>query len=181
MSRTTVQATSAATSRLRVRWLSLVLAMRFGFACMADCGSTRMERSAGRAPKSRAVRIDRPAAASRTGQLTWVSLSRGRLDGAAAMRSRTPVNDSRMPNAPPATARTMLSISVERTSRSRLAPSAARTAISRSRATARASCRFARLTQPMRSTAPTAASRSHRALLTAPATSCLSDSTMIPA
>ena len=58
---------------------------RVVLVCSADCGSTRMERSAGSSPKKSAVKMESPAAANRTGQETCTVPMRGRLFGAAAM------------------------------------------------------------------------------------------------
>ena len=66
------------------------------------------------------------------------------------------------PNPPPIRARSMLSASIWNVSRPRLAPSAARTAISLRRPAARASSKFARFAQVIKRTKPTAPSRSHR-------------------
>ena len=65
---------------------------------------------------------------------------------------------------------TMLSASICRASRPRLAPMAVRIAISRRRLSVRASSRFVMLTHPIKSTAPTAAHISDRPLRTRPAT-----------
>ena len=62
MSRTTVQATCAATIRLRVRRLSRVPAARVEFACSAACGATRRECREGNMPKMN-CRCNRQASA----------------------------------------------------------------------------------------------------------------------
>ena len=66
------------------------------------------------------------------------------------------------PNPPPIRARSTLSASIWNVSRLRLAPSAARTAISLRRPAARASSKFARFAQVIKRTKPTAPSRSQR-------------------
>ncbi len=63
-----------------------------------------------------------------------------------------------------------LSISIWRTSRQRLAPSDARTAISRSRVVARASSMFATLAHAMRSSRPTAAANVYTVVRNPPTT-----------
>jgi hypothetical protein len=77
MSKTTVHATCAATIRLRVRWLSCVLAARVEFACSAACGATRTERRAGKMPNKIAAAIDKPPLKTSTGRLTCTSPRRG--------------------------------------------------------------------------------------------------------
>ena len=113
-----------------------------------------------------------PPLKTSTGRLTCTSSRRGILAGANAINSRTPPKASAVPAAPPANASTRLSARRDLTSWPRLAPSAARTAVSRSALTARASCRLARLTHAISSTAPTAANSSQSAPLTPDATSC---------
>ena len=68
----------------------------------------------------------------------------------------------RIPSVPPKIASTRLSVSDCRTIRQRLAPSAARTAISRSRLEARERSRFDTFAQVIRSTKPTAPSKTAR-------------------
>ena len=85
----------------------------------------------------------------------------GRFGGAAATRPRTNHRASSSPAAPPATASTRLSVINCRTNRTRLAPSAVRTAISRARSEPRASNRFARLTQAISRTNATPISRTN--------------------
>ena len=73
----------------------------------------------------------------------------------ARARRRPP---AALPRPPPSSEINRLSVSICRTRRQRPAPSAARTAISRCRAVARASSRLAALTQAISSTSPTAPS-----------------------
>ena len=75
------------------------------------------------------------------------------------------------PSTPAASASTRLSASNWRTICQRVAPSAARTAISRDRAVARASIRFATFAQAMSRTSPTAPIRTSSVVRTG-ATSC---------
>ncbi|HEX7085183.1 MAG TPA: hypothetical protein VF198_02385 [Vicinamibacterales bacterium] len=72
------------------------------------------------------------------------------------------------PATPPASAIARLSASSWRTRRARLAPMAARTAISRSRSTPRASSRFAMLAQATSSSAATAVANRRSAGRTCP-------------
>ena len=90
---------------------------------------------------------------------TATASSRGIPCGLSDTRNATPHTASSSPSAPPASERITHSVSSWRTSRPRPAPSAARTAISDSRAAARASSRLATLAQAMSSTKPTAPSR----------------------
>ena len=85
--------------------------------------------------------------------------ARGKLPGASASRlDSAPLAISR-PSAALSPHSSRLSTSSRRTSRPRLAPSAARTAISLERDTARASSRFATFAQAISSRKPTAASK----------------------
>ena len=77
-------------------------------------------------------------------------------DGSMLFSAETPHTPSSAPSPPPTTASSRLSVSNCRTMRIRSAPSARRTAISRTRPDARDSSRFAILTQAMSSTKPTA-------------------------
>ena len=76
--------------------------------------------------------------------------------------ARTPHQASSSPNAPPRAASVTLSVSIWRISRARVAPTAARMAISRSRTVARASSRLATFTHAISSTKPTAPARISR-------------------
>ena len=86
-----------------------------------------------------------------------------------------------MPSAPPTTDSTTLSVSSCRTMRPRLAPSAARTASSPVRALARASSRFATLTQQVSRTMPTTPRNMSDVSSTSPPTyASRSDSSAMP-
>ena len=102
---------------------------------------------------------DRPAAAASTRRSTAMLATRGTPSGIAlletAARSTT---RGRSTATVPTSESTRLSTRSCRTSRQRLAPSAALTATSRSRVLARASSRFATLAQAISSTMPTAPS-----------------------
>ena len=101
--------------------------------------------------------------------------------GAAPATSRcTPQLASRAPAAPPARARITLSTSAWRMSRQRGAPSAARTANSRSRDAARASIRLATLAQAMSSTSDTAPKTIRMVRREPPTTCSLSGTTVAP-
>ena len=82
-----------------------------------------------------------------------------RFLGKKASSRFTPAPASHTPRAPPAVATSRLSASDSRTSRQVLAPSATRTAASRSRPDARTSSRLATLAQAISSTNATAAAR----------------------
>ncbi len=103
-----------------------------------------------------------------TGASMPISSARGSSPGLSATTERTPQYASSRPSTPPASASSRLSVSSWRTSRSRLAPSAVRTAISFERAAARASNRLATLAQAMSSTNPTAPSSTSSAGRTSP-------------
>ncbi len=122
-----------------------------------DAGtSTRDCRSAGHNPHTSAVTSESTAVNITAAPSTVVSRMNGTLAGASTRTPRTAPSASTNPTAPPSSASTSVSSSKARTRRPRPAPSAARTAISRCRATLRASSRLARLTQQISSTAATA-------------------------
>ncbi len=112
-----------------------------------------------------------------TGSESSISPARGRYSAARRPSALAPQLASTRPIAPPTTASTRLSVRSWRTSRIWLPPRAVRTAISRSRAVARASSRLATLAQPIRSTKPTAPSRIRSAGRTSPTTCSASGST----
>ena len=85
--------------------------------------------------------------------------TRGRLPGLMAANTWIPHQASSRPSAAPPIASTALSVSIWRMMRRLLPPSVARTAISRPRAEARTSNRFATLLHAISSTNPTALSR----------------------
>ena len=120
--------------------------------------SSRLARSAGSSPKRMPDRTDRPSVKSST--LAVDARSRAVAGTLFEPSTRIPASaderQAQSPSAPPATASSTLSVSSWRTIRPRLAPSAARTAISFCRASARDSSRFATFAQAMSSTKPTA-------------------------
>ena len=96
-------------------------------------------------------------------------VTRGTLSGIEARSTSTAHPATTMAQTVPAAASTRLSIMSWRISRQRLAPSAARTATSRSRALARASSRLAMFAHVISRTRPTAASSINiHALIRAP-------------
>ncbi len=123
----------------------------------AVCIALRAACTAGARPNSSPVSSDAPALKSTTVQLSPTSVRRGSVDGASCSTRSSSHSVSSHPRAPPASASSRLSTSCSRTMRAGLAPRARRTATSRSRAAARASCRFAMFAQPMSSTSTTAA------------------------
>ena len=90
--------------------------------------------------------------------LSAIAVTRGRLSGIAFLRISTAHQPITIAQTVPRIDSRRLSIISWRTSRQRLAPSAARMPISRSRAVARASSRFATFAHAMSSTIPTAPS-----------------------
>ncbi len=128
----------------------------------------RVDWKAGTMPKSSPVSSDTPIVNAITTGSTRTSARRGIPCGSSATRASTPHTANSNPSAPPTTPRMTLSVSNCRTSRERPAPRAVRTAISLSRAAARASNRFATFTHAISSTKPTAPSRSQNALRISP-------------
>jgi hypothetical protein len=87
-----------------------------------------------------------------------ISAERGVNRSAKATSKSRPSAARRRPIVPPATASIVLSVSSCRSSRTRPAPSAVRTASSRPRRTSRATSRFATLAQTISRTKPAVAS-----------------------
>ena len=109
---------------------------------------------------------------------TWSS--RGVFCGPSATSARVIHSASATPAAPPASARTRLSVRSCRTMRPLPAPSAERITISPSRAAARTSSRFATLAAAISRTRPTAPSRSSSFLRRSPTiVSCNGVSVMV--
>ena len=143
-------------------------------ACLsASFTSTCPACHAGLLPKSMLATTETPAAKSNTVQFTWMSARRGNPTcwAVACVSTRVPANASSSPSAQPADAMTPLSTSSWRTSAVRLAPSAARTAISRCRPMARASSKLATLAHAINRTSETAPIRKYSVARTEP-TSC---------
>ena len=115
-------------------------------------------RSAGTRPNTTGVRTATARLNSSTGRFRRMTASRGiSPSGMAAVSSLSPKKASRQPTSAPSSASTRLSTSSCWTSRPRLAPTEARTAISFCRLAARLSSMLATLLQAMSSSSPTAA------------------------
>ena len=135
---------------------------------------TRAARRAGTAPKTRPVTIESSSANAITVAFTPSSSARGMLVGAIAPSSRTPAHASSRPSAPPPNESSKLSVSDVWSILALDAPSAVRTAISRSLASARVSSRFATFEELSSRRSPTAPSRMNSATRTPPFTSSAS-------
>ena len=112
-------------------------------------------------PKTRPVSTDKPNVKASTLRSIAISCARDVNRSANATSSVIENAASTSPSTPPATASIRLSVSSCRSSRARVAPSAARTEISRSRRTMRASSRFAIDAQTISSTKPAVPSSTH--------------------
>ena len=134
-------------------------------------------RSAGTRPKKSAVIELAASANNRTAPSIRTDSSRGRLAGLSQFRTRVPAQAVSSPMMPPATERTALSVASWRRTRTRVAPSAPRRAISRSRLVARASSRCATLAQAISSRKPTATKSTTSARRACLTTSCCSGMT----
>ncbi len=126
-------------------------------------GSARVARMAGANPKETVVRTASAVVNARTRQ----SIPRSRKTGfccvlmkATSMRLVAKAKNN--PQIDPATASNRLSESSSRTIRQRVAPSARRMVICRSRALVRASIKLARLAQAMSKTSPEIPRSNHR-------------------
>ncbi len=115
-----------------------------------------------------------------TRRSTTTSASRGMPPGSSATSASTPQIARRSPKAPPHAPSSTLSVRSCRTRRQRAAPSALRTAISVSRADARASSRFATLVHAISNTNPTAPSSSSTASRMLPTVASWSGTAVIP-
>ena len=131
-------------------------------AFMAAPGATWVARSAGASPNSRQVRRASALVKPSTRASGLRSTNR-RLASVVRNATRPALSQcaSTAPAAAPTTASSTLSAISCRTMRPREAPMASRTAISRSRAVARASIRLARFAQAMSSTSAVMTSRTH--------------------
>ncbi len=118
--------------------------------------SARAARRAGKSPVAMAVMSMTPRPNASTQPSTRTVSSRGSTLGAARVSSATAQCALRTPSRPPTDASRRLSVSSCLTTRPRPAPKVDRMASSRPRAPARASVRFATLTQPIMRTRPTA-------------------------
>ncbi len=128
-------------------------------ACLsASFKSTFADCHAGLMPNRKLESNETPIAKAKTIQLTCISVRRGNPTccAVACVSRRVPTDASNNPRVPPASAMTPLSSNNWRAIAMRVAPSAARIAISRCRAVARASSRLATLAQAINSTSETA-------------------------
>ena len=125
----------------------------------AGSGSIRPARSAGASPNTNAVRTETTNVKARTRMSGLVSIDSDRGPDAIAARAALAHRASSSPAMPPAVARSSDSASAWRTTRMRPAPIARHTAVSRRRASARASIKFATFAQAMISTSPTSPMR----------------------
>ena len=127
--------------------------------------STRVAWIAGARPNTTPVSRERAAATPSTFQL---SSARGIKFGcplaSSRPRKRMPQIAKSTPRTPPRDASTTLSVSNCRTTRSRLAPTLSRNAISRRRAAARASSRFAIFAHAIARINPTSSIRTYSGL-----------------
>ena len=135
----------------------------------SGCSSSRNRaRRAGASPKRRPLNRETASANSIACHSSCISSARGKLPGQNSTNGRTPMAASKTPSAPPKSPNTLLSVRHWRTRRPRLAPSATRMAISRSRETARASNRLATFTHAISNAKLTAPINSHSVDLTSP-------------
>ena len=142
--------TSPAPSRLR--W---DVAVRL-LACSASTGACLAARSAGATPNNMPAPAEAASENAITEALISTSAPRGSPRTTADASSTSHIART-VPSAPPANASTALSAPSHFTNCSRLAPSAARIAVSCARAVARTSRRLATLAQAISSTRPTTA------------------------
>ena len=123
------------------------------------CKSICVARQAGARPKRIPEKTQSATVNSKASPSTPIEASRGTLFGPSTCTQCTHTNENKIPSAPPPSASNTLSVNNWRRIRPRLAPSAARTAISFCRETARESCKFATLAQAISNTNATAPSR----------------------
>ena len=177
--RTAASATSATTRpRARRRRSRLVPAVPPSLSAFQTAG--RATCRAGARPNTSALTTETPIANARTLGLREMRATCSSSAGSAALSASRDQEARSSPVAPPARASSRASVVSWRTRRQREAPRLMRTAISRSRASARASRRWATLTQPMRSTSATAPMRTMRAGRTGRTKSAWSGNTLTP-
>ena len=123
---------------------------------------------AGSAPNSNPVNTETPMVNHSTAASMPMRSFIGNCIGVSFSRASRPTYASPKPSAPPTNARITLSVSICRTVRQRLAPSAVRIAISFCRAAARASSRFAIFAHAISNTNPTANSSTTNGRRTSP-------------
>ena len=178
-SRTTASAISTITSACRKRCRPPPLDAPCAPSLSESVRSTRSARTAGARLKARLVKTATAAVKSSTRRSTVTSATRGMLAGFHQPTNLTPAKASARPTAVAMPVRTRLSVSSCRITRNPLAPSAARTAISRWRPSARARRRFATFAQAMSRRNATAPKSSQMARRTEPTTSSVSDNTTV--
>ena len=134
------------------------------FVCRAASAAALGFSSAGSIPNNAAHSKETTTVNKTIRRSSRAAARNGTPVGATAMKTRSRISASTHPAAAPAIASMTASVSVWRISLPRLAPSADRTASSRSRAAPRAENRLATLAQAISSTANTAPSNTHAAL-----------------
>ena len=142
ISRATDSATSTVTSTARTRCFRPVPPW---FPSRKALNPDRPTRSAGSKPKPSVVSTVESAATVRIRRSTAGRVASGSVGGTRLENRGTVTTATSRPSTPPRDVSTMLCVTICRTSRARPAPSATRTANSRSCAAARARSRFARL------------------------------------
>ena len=162
-SRTIASANSATTSARRIPRVAAPPETLLPPSSPEGRKSRRNAVIAGASPTRIPARREMARAQPSTRRSRLTSFRRGRLPGAKARMRRMPAKASSVPISPETAASRTLSVSNCRTIRPALAPSAARTAISRARATLRASERLATLAAAMRNTQNTAPPSIHNA------------------
>ena len=162
ISRTSESATSETTSRLCIRLRPRPSVAPRPPSLSDSFMSIRALWMAGASPKRTPVKSVAPSVKPSTGRSRLVSPKRGTSCGMRDESRATPQSAKSRPSRPPTHASSVLSVSNWRMMRARLAPSATRTAISRPRPAARASNRFATLAHAIKSTNPTAPSRTSK-------------------
>ena len=179
MRRTTASAISATTSALRKRRRPPPVVALPPPSFMESVRSDRRMRAAGARLKTTVVRSAMTTVKTRTRQSTVLPDTRGMLGGFQSARIRMPIVASARPATALTDASTRLSVSNWRTTRAAPAPRAVRTAISRWRASARASSRFATLAHAISSRNPTAPNSSQMVRRTPPTTSSRSENASV--
>jgi hypothetical protein len=146
----------------------------------ASFASARRSWNSGASPKRIPVVSDSAPVNSRTRGSTVIPDTRGTSAGRYGTKIRMAAEASARPIEPPIVARRTLSVSSCRPSRRRLAPSAARSAISFRRADARLRSRFATLAHAINRTSPTAPSSVPCAIRTFSVTCWMRETTVTP-
>ena len=135
---------------------------------------------AGTSPKMAPVRSETSNVNPSTEASNWMVLMRGMLCGTVLINASVPHCGISSPSPPPSADKRRLSVSNCRIIRARLAPIAARKAISLPRADARARRRFATFALAISNTHPTAPNKIYKALRTSPIISSRNDLVATP-